>query len=108
MAALALPPVSDDAKELVRLCRTGRLYDVEKWIGAGKPLDVPAAKNRKSKTLLQIAVETGFHSLVELIARHDPNHASKNAALADSVSLRRLDFVELLVQNGAEITSVPL
>ena len=71
MAASALPPVSDDPKELVQLCRAGRLYEIEKWIAAGKPLDVPAAKNRKSKTLLQIAVETGFHSLVELIARHD-------------------------------------
>jgi hypothetical protein len=108
MAALPLPPVSDDAKEIVRLCLTGQLYDVEKWIAAGKPLDVPVAKNRKSKTLLQIAVETGFHSLVELIAKNETNRASKNAALADSVSLRRLDFVELLVENGAEITSVPL
>jgi hypothetical protein len=108
MAATALPPVSENAKELVTLCRAGRLYEIEKWIGAGKPLDIPVANNRKSKTLLQIAVETGFHSLVELIARHVTNQASKNAALADSVSIRRLDFVDLLVENGAEITSVPL
>jgi hypothetical protein len=84
------------------------LYEIEKRITAGKPLDVPVARNRRSKTLLQIAVETGFHSLVELIARHETNQVSKNAALADSVSLRRLDLVDLLVQNGAEITSVPL
>ncbi|MGC2533189.1 MAG: hypothetical protein WA424_09590 [Candidatus Sulfotelmatobacter sp.] len=100
--------MSEDAKELVTLCRSGRLYDIEKWIAAGKPLDVPVAKNGRSKTLLRIAVETGFHSLVELIAKHETNQASKNAALADSVSLRRLDFAELLVDNGAEITSVPL
>ena len=108
MASLALPPVSEDAKELVQLCRAGRLYEIEKWIAAGKPLDVPAAKNRKSKMLLQIAVDTGFHSLVELIAKNETNRSSKNAALADSVSLRRLDFVDLLVENGAEIASVPL
>jgi hypothetical protein len=108
MAAPTQPPTPDAAKELVRLCRAGRLYEIEKWIAAGKPLDVPVAKNRRTKTLLQIAVETGFHSLVELIARHDMNQASKNAALADSVSLRRLDFVELLIENGSEITSVPL
>jgi hypothetical protein len=82
----ALSPMSEDAKELVQLCRAGRLYDIEKWIAAGKPLDVPVAKNRRSKTLLQIAIETGFHSLVELISTHDTNQASKNAALADSVS----------------------
>jgi Ankyrin repeats (3 copies) len=108
MAALAHTPISDCAKELVRLCRAGRLYEIDQWLAAGKPLDVFVAKNRRSKTLLQIAVETGFHSLVELIARHETNLASKNAALVDSVSLRRLDFVELLVENGADITSVPL
>ena len=108
MASPPLSPPSEDAKELARLCRAGRLYEVEKWISAGKPLNVPAVKNRKGKTLLQIAIETGFHSLVELIARYETNQASKNAALADSVSLRRLDFVALLVENGAEIISVPL
>lgn len=108
MSALAPTSTTDAAKELVSLCRAGRLYEIERWIAAGKPLDVPVVKNRKSKTLLQIAVDTGFHSLVELIAKRETNQSSKNAALADSVSLRRLDFVELLVGNGADITSVPL
>jgi hypothetical protein len=39
------------------------------------------------KTLLQVAVETGFHSLVELLAKHENREASKNAALGDAVSL---------------------
>ena len=95
---------SVDTKELLRLCRAGRLYDIEKWITAGKPLDILVGRN---KTLLQVAVETEFHSLVELIARHDSNKASKNAALEGAISLRRLDLVELLVENGAQITSVP-
>ena len=95
---------SVDTKELLRLCRAGRLYDIEKWITAGKPLDIPVKRN---KTLLQVAVETEFHSLVELIARHESNQASKNAALEGAISLRRLDLVELLVENGAQITSVP-
>ena len=51
-----------DTKELLRLCRAGRLYDIEKWITAGKPLDIPVGRN---KTLLQMAVETEFHSLVD-------------------------------------------
>ena len=93
-----------DAKELLRLCRAGRLYDIEKWITAGKPLDIPVGR---SKTLLQMAVETEFHSLVELISRHESHQASKNAALENAISLRRTDLVELLVENGAQITSVP-
>jgi hypothetical protein len=68
MATPALPPISAEAKELVQLCRAGRLYEIEKWIAAGKSMEAPVAKNRKSKTLLQIAIETGFHSLVGLIA----------------------------------------
>ena len=96
---------SDDSKELLRLCRTGRLYDVEKWILEGKPLDIPGSKKQ---TLLQVAVETEFHSLVGLVAKHETSQASKNAALADAVSMRRLDFVELLADNGADVASVPL
>src|SRR6266849_6263838 len=70
---------------------------------SGEALDVPA----KYGSLVQVAVQTGFHSLIELIAKHENNQSSKNAALADAVSLHRLDFIELLVENGAEVKSVP-
>ena len=100
---------ASEARELVALCRAGRLHDVEKWIADGKSLDIAAAKKRgRQRSLLQIAVETGFHSLVELIARHEKCQSSKNAALEDAASSRRLDLVELLLVNGADIKSVPL
>lgn len=104
MDASARRAVTEEGKELARLCRTGRLYEVEKWIAAGKPLEIPVDKY---KTLLRIAIETGFHSLIELIAKHETNQASKNSALEDAVSLKRLDLVELLIQNGAQVTGVP-
>jgi hypothetical protein len=94
---------SADSKELLALCRAGKLYEIDKWIADGKRVDLPVGKN---KTLLQVAVETKFHSLIELIAKHDTSQASKNAALRDAVPLRRLDLVELLAENGAQITSV--
>lgn len=98
----------NEAKQLVALCRTGRLYEIEKWITDGKSLDITGATRRRGQqNLLQIAVETGFHSLVALIAKHD-SQSSKNAALANATSARRLDLVELLVANGAEIKSVSL
>jgi hypothetical protein len=56
------PP--ENAKELLKLCRAGRLYEIEKWIADGKPLEIPRAKYG---TLLQVAVGTGFHSLIELL-----------------------------------------
>jgi hypothetical protein len=96
---------SEDAKELLELCRIGRLYDIENWIAEGKTLEIPPAER---KSVLQVAVVTGFHSLIELIARHENSQQSKNAALSDAVSLRRLDFVQFLVENGADIISIPL
>jgi len=99
--------IGNDKSELIRLCRTGRLYDIEKWIANGKSLEIPAAKRSRHKGLLEIAVETGFHSLVELIAKNETSQEPKNAALGDAVSLRRMDLIELLVANGADIKSVP-
>lgn len=46
--------------------------------------------------------------MVELIAKHETDQSAKGAALADAVSSRRLDLVELLLANGADIKSVPL
>ena len=103
MADAAFARAPEDTKELVSLCRTGRLYDIERWIAAEKPLDVPA----KYGSLIQVAVQTGFHSLIELIATHENNQSSKIAALGDAVSLHRMDFIQLLVENGAEVKSVP-
>jgi hypothetical protein len=100
---------ADQAKTLIALCRKGRLFDIENWIATGKALDISAATRRgRQWSLLEIAVETGFHSLVELIAKYEAGQSAKDAALVDAVSYRRLDLVELLLSNGADIKSVPL
>jgi ankyrin repeat protein len=96
---------NDDARELLQLCKAGRLFDVQKWIASGKSIRVPDALK---STPLKIAVNTGFHSLVELIACHETNQQLKNQALLDAVSLKRLDLIELLVSLGAKVSSIPL
>jgi hypothetical protein len=101
--------VANDAKELVRLCRAGGLYEIEKWIADGRSLDISEAiKRGRQRSLLEIAVEVGFHSLVELIAKHETSQSAKDAALGDAVSSRRLDLVDLLLDNGSDIKAVPL
>src|ERR1022692_2666487 len=95
----------EQGKALVRLCREGRLYEVEDWIAAGKSVAVPAEIRR---TPLQIAVEREFHSLVKLLARHESSQFVLNRALSDAVGLRNLAISELLLEFGAEITGVPL
>lgn len=93
-----------EAKRLLELCRLGRLFEVQDWIASGKSLHVPADLRT---TPLDVALKRGFHSLVELLVRHEPSQHLKNRALQHAVSLQRLDFIELLVSHGAEISSVP-
>jgi hypothetical protein len=93
-----------EAKHLLRLCRIGRLFDVQDWIASGKSLRVPTDVRT---TPLEVALDISFHSLVELLVRNEANPDLKNRALRRAVSLKRLDFIELLVSHGADISSVP-
>ena len=96
------------AKALIALCRAGKLYEIEKWIAVGKSLDISAAiKRGRQRSLLEIAVETGIHSLVQLIAKNEAGQSAKDAALVAAVPSCRLDLVELLLASGADIKSVP-
>jgi hypothetical protein len=93
-----------EAEELLRLCRGGRLYDVEKWIAAGKSLVLPPGTR---STPLGIAINNGFHSLAELLARHETQE-QKNRALRYAVQEKRWEYVQLLMENSADLKSVPL
>jgi ankyrin repeat protein len=95
----------DEAKELIALCRAGKLYEIEKWIAVGKSIRTPP---QMKKAPLQVAIDTGFHSLIELLVRKEDSQTAKNRALSDAVTRRRLDLVQLLVSHGAEIQSMPL
>ena len=95
----------EESKLLLQLCRAGKLYEIEKWIASGKSIQTPAEVR---KTPLHIAIDSGFHSLVELLARHESRQEVKNQALSLAVSEKRLDFVELLVAHGAQPRSIPL
>jgi hypothetical protein len=93
----------EESRELIKVCQSGRLYAIRDWISAGKSLrTAPETK----KTILSVAIKTGFHSLVELIAPHETLEA-KNQGLANAVLQKRLDLVELLVACGAEIKAIP-
>lgn len=93
----------EESKTLLALCRAGKLYDVERWIASGKSICTSPAVKRAP---LQTAVDLGFHSLVELLARNESRQEQKDRALADAVEKKRLDMVEVLVSNGASIQSI--
>src|SRR5262245_12981518 len=66
----ALATSIQEIEELFRLCRNGRLYEIESWITDGRPLQVPpsaAPRTWRRRTALNIALETGQHSLCSLL-----------------------------------------
>lgn len=71
------PPRNEDADHLLRLCREGRLFELQAWIAAGRPLKVPAYYRH---TPLHVAVDSGFHSLIELLLQHENDQAVKDDA----------------------------
>jgi hypothetical protein len=95
---------TEEAKALIRLCETGRLYEVEAWIRAGRSLAVPAGTR---KTPLGVAMSTGFHSLVYLLLRHEESQRSRDEALRHAVLFDRPAYAELAVAHGADVASVP-
>jgi hypothetical protein len=62
---------ADELEELHRSCREGRLYAVERWIQAGRPLQLapgsPVPRRRRVRTALEIALERQDYSLVLLL-----------------------------------------
>src|SRR5687768_13338070 len=57
-----------ELEELHRLCQAGRLYDVERWIQAGRPMQLAAAEQpRRFRTALEIALERQDHALLLLL-----------------------------------------
>ena len=79
------------------MCRDGRLYDVERWIAEGRPLQlVPEAipKGTRPKTALRIALETGQHSLTLLLLRSGYRLELERVAPLDlALQGRRWDLV---------------
>jgi ankyrin repeat protein len=100
----------EDLRVLHQLCRDGRLYDVELWIAEGKPLQVSPEtlpKGTRPKTALQIAIETGQHSLVQLLLSKGYRlDLERYAPLDLTLKMRRWDLFDLLLQWGADLKSV--
>ena len=101
----------DEIAPLIALCKAGRLFEVQEWIAAGMPVNPPppAEKKARKKSPLQIAIEAGFHSLVQVLLQGGAAlNEERYSPLAHALEKRRLDFVELLVNHGADIHSVSM
>src|SRR5437660_522536 len=91
----------DDLKELCALCRSGKLFAVQKWIREGRSCRMPPGSFSTSP--IRVSIERRFHSLVEVLLQENVvDQEQKNDALLRAVDGRNLDLIELLVQYGAD------
>lgn len=99
----------EDVRPVHRMCREGRLYEVERWIAEGKPLQVAPtglSKGSRPKSALQIAIESGQHSLVFLLLSSGYQiQIEPYAPLDMALQTRRWDLADLLLEWGADLQS---
>jgi Ankyrin repeats (3 copies) len=102
----------EELKPLNSLVKKGQLFAVEAWLKAGRPMNLPLDKPKRTRwqSPLGVAMESGFHSLVELLVKHgaEPVEPYGYDALRDAIRKNRLDLVGLLVDNGADVRSVSM
>jgi hypothetical protein len=99
----------EEIQPLLNLCKTGKLFEVQKWIGKGKPVDPPLIPKNRKYWALRLAIELGFHSLVEVLLEGGAQIENPDGSLLElALEKRRLDLIELLAYYGADPKSVPM
>ena len=116
-ASVSREPAShgEALKELVQLCRAGRVYDVERWIQEGRPLQAFTYKSPKKpaiETPLHAAVRTNRWDLMVLLLcngyRLDLEPRGWDSVLNQALENRAFDLVDLLLKWGADPHTVEL
>lgn len=101
----------DGLEPLRQMCREGRLFDVQQWLRQGHPLALkvlPPRRNRRNGPLC-IALDKGFHSLVQVLLEAGTSiEEGDYHALYHAVELRRRDLVELLIGHGAKVQDISM
>ena len=100
----------EEIKPLIDLCKAGKLFEVQAWIASGKPVNPPpSVSGYKRKSPLEIAIDLGFHSLVQTLLKGGADlNEPRYWPLDEALHKRRIDLVKLLVKYGADIHSVSM
>jgi hypothetical protein len=91
----------DEFRELLDLVNQGKLFALQAWIAAGKPLQFDEIAGSR-RFLMQVAIHTGFHSVLEVLLRAG-GWSSEDLAhsLEFARDRSRYDIPELLEEFGA-------
>lgn len=103
----------DELRELVQLCAAGRVYDVERWIREGRPIQALSYKRPGRASVvspLHAAVRRKHRDLVLLLLCNgyqlDLEAKAWRSVLDEALSIRAFDIVDLLLKWGADPTAV--
>ena len=97
---------------LAELCQLGMLFDVQRWIEEGKPVNPPSEDppTRKYVHPLHAAIDQGFHSLIEVLldagALQEPD--GWDSPMNMCLRQRRFDLVHLLIEKGFDPRAVDM
>lgn len=100
------PELPDDVRELLDILQKGKLFALQDWIKSGKRIHTRDLGDYRAQ-MLRMAVDTGFHSLVEELLRVG---GWQQDELADALSCafedRRSDLCDLLLAYGAKLAEL--
>ena len=100
----------EEIKPLIELCKAGKLFEVQSWIHDSKPVNLPAkVVGAHKKCPLEVAIDSGFHSLVHVLLEGGALLAeARYDSMDHALQRRRFDIVELLFVHGYDIKSVDM
>ena len=103
---LIITPYDTKLKPLIEAVNSGNLDQVRKWIESGEPLYNPKSR---SASVLAIASELGFFSMLELllsVGGWEQYPRALDSALQEAVRIVHIDNAGLLLDHGANPNSV--
>ena len=83
--------------------RKGRLFEAQKMLAKGSPAFLP---NTKQQPLLMVAVESGFHSMVQILLEFWNDEETFYRAAERAMEKHRGDIVRLFLDKGLEIDRI--
>lgn len=101
----------EELKPLIALCRAGKLFDVQAWVAAGKPVNPPPPVDGHCATgPLFLVIATGFHSMVQVLleAGAEIDNRRPCSDLREALQEKQYEIAKLLVEHGADVNSVDL